>query len=392
MDHIFGISGLIAKHLTGALSAVEQQSLDAWLKGDEKNTAIFNRIVAHESLAAALVELEQVNTELALANVKARIGALAQRKSVRLWPRIAVAAAAVAAITLGTWIYMNEVASSRKALRTDAVVMNDIAPGKNTATLTLPNGKTIKLSDAKTGVVIGDDKLAYNDGTEISGRHPELASASRPREAILLIAATPRGGTYQVELPDGTKVWLNADSKISFPSQFIGKERKILLEGEAYFEVFKDGAHPFIVQTDKQEIEVLGTHFNVNSYEDETSVRTTLLEGSVRVSTQNGSSILKPDQQAILNKHGLKVEEVNAEDVVAWKDGLFIFEDEPLESVMRKIARWYNVEVEYQGVDKTVRIGGGVSKYENVSKVLKQLELTKGVHFKIEGRKIIAMQ
>jgi len=318
-----------------------------------------------------------------------------QVKVIRLWPRIAVAAAAVAAITLGIWLYY---ASSINGHHPDAgqdpaVAMNDIAPGKNTATLTLANGKTIVLSDAKTGVVIGDDKLAYNDGVEI----PDQVWHDG---AQTLIASTPRGGTYQVTLPDGTHVWLNADSKISFPSQFTGKERKILLFGEAYFEVAKDKKHPFIVEGGGQQVKVLGTHFNISNYPDEGSVKTTLLEGSVEVSTPAPRAIpgiqqvtgmrfaLVPGQQATYNGQKITIKEVDASDIVDWKNGEFIFKSEDIKSIMNRVAKWYDIEVVYSGPIPTEGFNGIVSRNKNISQVLKMLEQTNAVHFKIEGKRV----
>jgi transmembrane sensor len=401
IESTFGIGRLIAKHLTDALDAGEQNQLDAWLKEDEKHTAIFNRIVAHESLAAALIEMQQVNTELALVNVKSRISTLAERNPVRLWPRIVVAAAAVAAITLGTWLYMNgpDVKSG------DEVVMNDIAPGKNGATITLANGKVIQLSDAKSGVVIGNGRIKYNDGSFLSpsGRDGVAREGSGPVNPLspqgdpdvksgggmALTASTAKGQTYQFTLPDGTKVWLNADSKLEFPSNFVNsKTRNVKLSGEGYFEVAKDKAHPFIVATDQQEVEVLGTHFNINSYSDESNTKTTLLEGSVRVN----EVVLKPNQQSILTgSNRIKVQDVDIEEAIAWKNGKFVFEYENIESVMRKLSRWYDAEIIYQGNIGDKTFTGSISRRDNISKILEKITYTQNVHFKIEGRRITVM-
>jgi transmembrane sensor len=339
-----------------------------------------------------------------------------KEKPVRtLWPRIVVAAAAVAAITLGVWLYYASSINGRHPeLVSGFPLANDIAPGKNTATLTLASGKVINLSDAKSGIVVGDEKLAYNDGSLVqdsSGSHfsgslkgdqkntgpvrmPSLGAKA------LLTASTPRGGTYQVTLPDGTRVWLNADSKISFPSQFSGGIRKILLSGEAYFEVNKDKARPFIVVTDRQTVEVLGTHFNINAYRDENNTRTTLLEGSLRVNGKStaqgpvlplgeGNIILKPGQQSILsNTNQILVKVMNAGETVAWRNGKFVFRKDDMQSVMRQVSRWYDIEVVYLDDMSGKTIWGTVNKYANISAVLDMIELTGGVSFRIEGRKV----
>lgn len=294
----------------------------------------------------------------------------------RLWPRVVSVAAAVAAVTLSIWIYTSRHPNAGQDSGS-AQYVNDIAPGKNSATLSLANGKTINLSDAKTGVVIGDKKLAYNDGAEI----PDWLGYD---EVQTLTASTPRGGTYQVTLSDGTKVWLNADSKISFPSQFAEKKRKIMLSGEAYFEVYKDRKRPFIVESNGQEVTVLGTHFNINSYEDESSTKTTLLEGSVRVN----DVVLKPNQQAILVNGSVKVSAANVEQEISWKNGYFRFNDEKIEDIMTKLARWYDIEVIYEGKMNTGGFTGTASRNKNISQVLKLLENTKDIHFKIEGRRV----
>ena len=442
MDHIFGISGLIAKHLTGAHSADEQQSLDAWLKEDENHVQLFNRIVAHESLAAALIEMEQVNTELALANVKSRISTLAERKPIRLWPRVAGIAAAVAMVVFGVWFFNYRGEILRDALDDKSVVVNDIAPGKNGATITLANGKVIQLSDAKSGVVIGDDKLAYNDGEILrdalddknnnhknnnDNKLDDKGGILSSRVSRDLVASTTKGQTYEFTLPDGTHVWLNADSKLEFPSQFSGKERKILLEGEAYFEVAKNKKLPFIVESGGQRVEVLGTHFNINAYQDEGSIKTTLLEGSVSVRHAEFSSasrnrkanmqgvnsragvlkqvqdddrfmqdgeavVLKPNQQAIMTGNKLDVIIANIEQTIAWKNGMIVFQKQSLQDIMRGISRWYDVEVVYEPGLENILFTGSISRFKDISSVLHILELTGKVHFKIEGRRLTVMK
>ncbi|ACU06181.1 FecR family protein [Pedobacter heparinus] len=265
---------------------------------------------------------------------------------------------------------------------------NDIGPGGNKATLTLSNGKVIPLSSTKTGVVIEGDHLTYNDGTVLAS----------PQNMVLneVQVSTPLGGTYQVSLPDGTRVWLNAGSTLKFPSSFADlKERIVRLSGEAYFEVARIKSPQgikFIVKTAQQEVSVLGTHFNINSYADEPNTKTTLLEGSVRLSVpllQNGGTILKPGEQGFNEGQRIEVSKVEAEEVIAWKNGEFAFSNERLESIMRKIARWYDVTVVYENKNVgNVPFGGSISRFGKVSEVLDMLELTGKVKFKVEGRRI----
>ncbi|TKC62436.1 FecR family protein [Pedobacter hiemivivus] len=303
-------------------------------------------------------------------------------KKINLWPRISVVAAAIAVISMSIWFY-----SSRPVIVTpDAKIANqtDIAPGGNKATLTLGNGKTIQLSNAKTGLVIGKD-LRYNDNTAIN-------STAQTKENEMASITTPRGGTYQIQLPDGTKVWLNAASSLKFPSTFANvTERKVELKGEAYFEVAKDKKHPFIVKSADQDVKVLGTHFNIDAYEDEASVKTTLLEGSIYVvnSIEKTGKTLIPGQQSIISGHTISINnQVDLEEAVAWKNGYFNF-NESLESIMNKVSRWYNVDVIYEVKPASDPFVAKISRAKSLSALLNIIEKTGDVHFKIEGRRVI---
>jgi transmembrane sensor len=369
------LTSLLAKYKKGFCTSEEKALLENWVAG----VTYPEYQITEEELEYDLIE---ITGTLPLA-----------RRQNTLWPRILLAAAAVATIVFGLWFYTSKQPATPN--NSEIVYQNDVLPGKHTATITLANGKTILLNASKTGVVIGEESLKYNDGTEVS------AEASHNQ---MLTATTPRGGTYQVRLPDGTRVWMNADSKLSFPSKFSGKERKVLLNGEAYFEVAKSYRSkikgdqsepeliPFIVATDKQEVIVLGTHFNVNSYSDETVTKTTLLEGSVRVVTKSISSafstVLKPGEQAI-NSGNIQVEKVDAEESVAWKNGSIVFKDKTLEDIMRELSRWYDVNVVYAAdAPKYETFSGAVSRTRNMSTVLERMQTTGSVRFKIEGRTI----
>jgi ferric-dicitrate binding protein FerR (iron transport regulator) len=245
--------------------------------------------------------------------------------------------------------------------------------------------------------VIGSE-LRYDDGAVVeSGLAEGFAFGADMRSDVQMLAAkTPIGGTYQVTLPDGSRVWMNAASTLRFPSSFKGSAlRKVELTGEAYFEVFKDKTHPFIVVSGAQQVEVLGTHFNINSYPDEPAVLTTLLEGAVRVNlvAGNGSSrsaVLKPDQQGVLKGQSISVRHVDAAYAVAWKNGYFMFNSERLETAMNKISRWYNIRVEYRDASlKDETLLGTISKFDDIGKVLKMIGRTDVVTFKAEGNKII---
>lgn len=363
------LADLIRRYNEGACSTDEIALLEAWYAQWNQDQPL---AIADEQLLEDLV-VNRHNVFEKVINVK---------KTSKLWPLIAGVAAAVAVMVVGIWLYNTSPRSAGDLEGT--IAAQDIAPGRNAATLTLSNGKTIKLSDAKTGLVIGND-LRYNDHTVvISGADK---NADKNIVATEMTLQTPRGGTYQVTLSDGTSVWLNAASSLTYHAELIKDgERKVKLDGEAYFEVKKDKVHPFVVESKGQQVRVLGTHFNISSYSDEPLKKTTLLEGSVAVN----DVILKPSQQAVLNGTTIRVEPANLEAEMAWKNGDFLFDGEDFRAAMRKVARWYDVEIVYTPlVPRQIKIGGWVSRRKNISAVLKVLESTGEVHFKVTGRRVI---
>ena len=217
-------------------------------------------------------------------------------------------------------------------------------------------------------------------------------SKSKTPETLYNTISTPNGGDYQLVLADGSKVWLNAASSLRFPANFVGRERKVELTGEAYFEVAKNPAMPFKVKLNGMEVEVLGTHFNINSYADESAIRTTLLEGSIKINRPHASSLLKPGQQAMMDKNGQisVINDADLDEAVAWKDGKFQFDRADIHNVMRQLARWYNIDVEYKGTVAS-HFGGTISRDVNLSKVLGMLHLTGEVKFQVQDKKVIVM-
>lgn len=271
-----------------------------------------------------------------------------------------------------------------------------IVPGSNQAILTLANGQQIVLNNARNGVLsqqgnvqvikLDSGQLAYN------GSSPTGALAGKTGDLLYNTITTPRGGQYQIVLPDETKVWLNAESSLRFPTSFTGKERNVELTGEGYFEVAPDKDKPFLVTAGQTATCVLGTHFNIMAYGDENAVKTTLLQGSVKMEQGNLYSLLQPGQQGtfdVLNAT-LTTKAVNTRAAIAWKDGFYYFDRTPVQSVMRQIARWYNVEIVYQGNIPKDEIVGKIPRTAYVSDVLHIMELI-GIRFKIEDRKIIVL-
>ncbi|SMC54738.1 FecR family protein [Pedobacter africanus] len=366
------------------LTEAEQQYLAHWEASQLDNLLVLpNDAATPEAIKKRM--LNKLLNELAAENTPAK-------KTIQLWPRIIGAAAAVAAITFGVWFYTaNNTARHLDDRRDLLSYANDIAPGGNRATLT-SNGKSINLSGAKTGVVVGDD-IKYTDGSAVGSLSP-MGRDGEAREGEFKTLTTPKGGTYSIILQDGTKVWLNADSKLEFLSNYRNKLQRIVkLTGEAYFEVAPAyttikgtrARQRFIVQSKGQRVEVLGTHFNISAYNAEV-IKTTLLEGSVRI---EGKLMLKPGQQSEISlDRRVTVKQVDVNEAIAWKNNEFMFENQPIEEVMKMVERWYNVTVIYQGDKPADKFGGVVSRFDKISKVLSVLESTGRVHFKVEDRKV----
>ncbi len=305
----------------------------------------------------------------------------------------AAAAALFVCISSAIYFFTNTNRNDNKAVVKNskpAVPKNDVLPGGDKAMLTLADGSQIVLDSAGNGILAqqGDTKIVKTqDGQLIYNTVGQAA-----KEMAYNTLATPRGGQYKLTLPDGSKVWLNAASSLKYPVAFTGNDRRVEISGEAYFEIAKDASKPFKVQLDQMEVEVLGTHFNINGYNDEDVVCTTLLEGSVKINTKDGSNSLKPGQQAQLEKTGKMtlVNNADLEETMAWKDGNFQFENSDIHTVMRQINRWYDVEIEYQGT-VSKHFLGTISRNVKLSSVLAMLQQTGEVKFRIEGRKVVVM-
>lgn len=270
------------------------------------------------------------------------------------------------------------------------VAHDDIAAGSNKATLSMSDGATLSLDDYTAGTILDKDGITIQKTA--AGELLYHVDSERVSEPGLNTVSTPRGGQFQILLPDGTRVWLNASSSLTFPTLFDEKERKVVLSGEGYFEVStrqRDGhGVPFIVETASQRIEVLGTQFNVNDYADEGTCNTTLLEGSVRIVTATQSLVLKPGEQSKVGDDGITISMVDVESAVDWKNGDFLFADDDLKSIMLKIARWYDVEIVYEKNMPTEGYSGQISRQKNLSEVLHILELSGELESRVENRTI----
>jgi len=370
------VKDLLERFQAGTCSDRELEKVRYWL----------HKFREDEQSDLSQIDLETIDDQMWQPILKATKPETARMIS---WP-LGVAVSAASIIVLGVFIYFFTKDTSNKTY------VNDIDPGKNTAVLILSDGKKINLLNAKIGL------LALQSTTQITktkegeiiytSRHelPPLQNGGKSSYSeISNTIRTPRGGQYKLSLPDGTKVWLNAASSLTYPISFRWlKERRIELNGEAYFEVAKDKLHPFLVQSKTQTVKVLGTRFNISAYSDDQFTNTTLLEGSVQVN----QITLKPGQQAVNSGTAIKVNVVDPNDVIAWKEGEFSFRNEPLQNIMKKISRWYNMDVVYQNKEAGKQIfGGTISKYGKISQILHVLELTGDVKFRVEGKTIIVL-
>lgn len=325
------------------------------------------------------------------------------KKIKRTW--WAVAAILITTVTIGFLVISSKTEKQEVVIIKNDPAKNNIVPGGNKAILTLADGSSIALDSTPEGTVA---KQGVSNIVKLAnGKIAYETKGSAVNEVFMNTMSTPRGGQYKLQLPDGTDVWLNAASSITYPTAFTNNERNVSVTGELYFEVAKDKTRPFHVkvksgsaQQKDMEIEVLGTHFNINAYEDESSIRTTLFEGSVKVALGEENSLLKPGQQSVINssreiirqqKNSAAIainNDVNLDEVIAWKDGYFQFKRADIQTVMRQIARWYDVEVVYEGAIPKDRFVGDLPMDANISQVLRTLEKVQ-VHFRIEGKKII---
>jgi ferric-dicitrate binding protein FerR (iron transport regulator) len=301
--------------------------------------------------------------------------------------RLRWVAAAVFIIGLGGAIWLlrhSETAPSQPAIATAKPA--DVLPGGNKAILTLAGGHQLILDSAANGMLAEQGRVQV-----VKTREGQLEYHGEDAAILYNTLSTPRGGQYQLRLPDGTQVWLDAASSISYPTFFGGKDRRVRITGQVYFEVARDKARPFQVTVNNMDVEVLGTHFNIKAYSDEASINTTLLEGSVKVSAGNSNTtVLRPGQQAQLSNQLKVVENANPDQVMAWKNGLFNFEGADIKTVMRELGRWYDVEIVYKGEAPHRKFGGEVSRQLTLAQVLRLLQKV-GISYTIEGKKLIVL-
>ncbi|MDN3579305.1 FecR family protein [Mucilaginibacter flavus] len=354
----------------------------------------WNNLQVNEPLFDAAKSMDMLNSILQSKSDPDNVRQIRPPNNNQQWLKLGVAATLMVFVGFGAYMLLsnqgNKKAANKRTIA-KAQPAHDVLPGGNKAILTLANGKTITLDSAKNGLLAQQGSAHINktkDGQLIYKADGETESDA----AAMNTVSTPRGGQYQLVLNDGSKVWLNSASSLSFPAVFKGKTREVEITGEAYFEVAKNAKMPFRVKVNNTVVEVLGTHFNVMAYNDETDMKTTLLEGSVKISNKDNSSILKPGQRALLKQSGqIKVNDYpDAEDAIAWKDGIFQFRDASIETIMREAARWYDVQVSFQGKIPVKEFTGRISRNVKASELMSMMRYI-GVNFKIEDKHITVM-
>ncbi|MGJ1228091.1 FecR family protein [Sphingobacterium siyangense] len=299
------------------------------------------------------------------------------------WYKITGVAAAIILIISISYLFLN-----RSTYNDHTATI--IEPGRDKATLVLSSGKTIVLEDVANGKLT-EELGTTIEKTEKGGINYKIEGNTDVRIAMNLLNV-PKGGQFQITLSDGTKVWLNSNSSLKYPSAFSASERRVELKGEAYFEVSKNKQKPFIVETSLQKVEVLGTKFNINAYDDESSTQTSLAEGSVRVSCKNNTTLLKPGQQSTLTDQNIAVRSINLDQVLDWKNGDFNFSNNNLKEIMRKISRWYNIEVIFEGPISQETYVAQISRKKRLNDVLRALQLSGSIKYSIRNNKLYISQ
>ncbi len=376
------LNRMIKRYVDGTANAEEILFIEAYYKHLDKEANILDQLKAEE-----LETLGEIGFQRVLANINQPTK---NRKSIPFYKYIAAAVVFIAFISGFLYFSKDNVIEPNKLIVKGNKI--DVLPGVDKAILILSDGSKIVLDDAKNENIVEKAGLVISKTTD--GQLLYKVSSTLPKSATIAYntISTSKGNQYQILLPDGTKVWLNAASSLKYPEVFTGNERKVILSGEAYFEVAKNKDMPFIVQTRNQDVQVLGTHFNINSYSDEQSIKTTLLEGAIKVTNANFSKILKPGEQSLVENNGLGninvIKNIDVDSEIAWKKGLFSFNNVALKTILIQLERWYDIKIDYQSIpDK--RYNGMVPRKSNLSEVLNMLELTGNISFKIEeGRRL----
>ena len=368
---------LILKYLQGKLAEEEKRQLDEWLK-DDRNKKLFSRLVNKQRILVKMERLDEYDWEKSWKVMEKK---LHERKKFS-WKYWGMVASLLGIVLLGTWVFME-----KNEKKSPVVVMRGVEPGGVFAELVLPDGKIVELNKDSNNLFLGESgKVLRNENGVLFLTQDSVQLQKVGYSEI----RTPRGGEYQVVLPDNSIVWLNADSKLRFPLTFSGKERRVFASGELYFQVAKDSLSPFRIEVEGlYEVEVLGTEFNVRAYSDLPSA-TTLVDGRVLIRDKGTKVVLKPGEQAVKGKHGeVVVREVDVAPYIAWKQGYFLFEDERLEDILNELARWYDVNIFFENSSvREERFSVDMPRHESFEEVLRLIEQTRSIQIEIEGNNV----
>jgi ferric-dicitrate binding protein FerR (iron transport regulator) len=386
------IAVLIGKHLKQELSREEDLELNAWIEESGDHREIFERLTTVDYLEDTIREKYRTNAVEATREKLNRLietdGETLQRNGSihRIWPRLAVAAAVLCLLSVSVFYILKRTGKADTEMAKAVKVESVISPGSNKATLKLADGRSIVLDSATIG------QLAQQGSTQVLNKNGQLVyDASRvmgQREVLWNTLSTTKGQTYSLLLSDGSRITLNSASSIRFPVTFTGEKREVQVTGEVYFQVAHDASRPFEVTAGDMVLQVLGTTFNVNAYADEAAIKATLVEGSIQIIKGAQRKIIKPRQQAQVLPNDIKVTEVDVDKIIAWQQGFFRFKEDKLSAAMKNIARWYDVDVQYEGNAANVEISGGIPRSANISELIKMLAGI-DVEARIEGRKLV---
>lgn len=374
---------LLEKYRLGTIDDDEKALLEAWY-----NTYVASKSSVNLSAEEIEQDILKISKKVPFADANTK-----QLNNNRVFVKLLSAAAILIFVSIGTFFYFNKTSEKTKAI---SQAEKEIGPAQNKAVLTLANNQKIILDDSSLGELAKEAGISVSKTADGKLKYKVLENEGQKTVGLQYnTISTPRGAQYQVELADGSLVWLNASASINFPTRFNGDTRAVNITGEVYFEVAKNKNKPFQVNIGNQVIDVLGTHFNVDAH-NEDFIKTTLLEGSVRVSSRNSRNaiILAPGEQSVHNNNNsaIRVSKVDIEKAVAWKNDYFLFADEDLISIMEEVSRWYDVDVIYDYDKKTSqKYSGTISRSKSLSQVLKVLEVSGNVNFKVDERRITVM-
>ena len=383
MKEAFEIARIIQKSLKGKLSESEERQLSGWRKVSDENERAFQRMISEDFYTIGMEKLEMYDSRVAYGRFLQK--KYQQRRKRRFLINMARVAAVALPFVIALVLYVGLNREEEQMVRPS--LASNILPGTSKAVLTLANGQMIPLGKEAT------DSTIITDGTQISasGSGVTYASGVESESVVYNKLEIPRGGEFCLTLSDGTRVWLNSETSIQYPVAFGAKERRVFVQGEAYFEVAKDAKKPFTVQFMSSSVTVLGTSFNIRAYPEEKRSQTTLAEGSVRIYSPGSSMLLKPGEQAEVSALSGEMvkQEVEVKNFTSWKDGRFVFEQQPLEDIMRTSERWYDIRVIFKDEGaKRISLSENMKRYGDFSQVMKMLQMTGDVRFELHGNDV----